>query len=136
VIVDGIVHVDGGVLNNMPTDLIRERGAGFVLAIDVGGDSMPEAGAVELLDLINPSDLNLFGLLARVGSIGDGARAKTRRRECDVLIVPRMADIGLLNFKAYERAMEAGYRATIERIAEISPKVPPATLPDPDFAQI
>lgn len=135
VIVDGIVYVDGGVLNNMPTDLIREQGAGFVLAIDVGGGSTAEAAAAGLLDLIDPAALNLFELLTRVGSIGDGARAKTRRRECDVLIVPGMADIGLLNFKAYERALKAGYRATVERIAEIAGRTPRAAAPDPAAAQ-
>ena len=35
VVVDGFVHVDGGVLNNMPSDLIRNNGAGFIIGVDV-----------------------------------------------------------------------------------------------------
>jgi len=33
---DGRLLVDGGVLNNLPADVVREMGAGIVIAVDVG----------------------------------------------------------------------------------------------------
>jgi predicted acylesterase/phospholipase RssA len=33
---DDAVHIDGGLVNNLPTDIIRGMGVGFVLAVDVG----------------------------------------------------------------------------------------------------
>ena len=121
VIADGVMYVDGGVLNNMPTDLIREFGAGFVVGVDVAG-ALGSTTAADGSGGVGVSGvgLNLLELLTRVGSIGDGARAITRRKECDVLIVPKMSNIGLLNFKAYQRAIDAGYNATLEVISEIS----------------
>ena len=107
-----IVHVDGGVLNNMPTDLIRSTGAGFVVGVDVSGLSG------------RSNQLNILELLTRVGSIGDEAQAGLRRKQCDVLISPNLTNISLLNFSAYEQAIEAGYTATVEKLDQISyPKV-------------
>jgi hypothetical protein len=37
-----------------------------------------------------------------------------------VLLVPDVRSVGLLNFKAYERAIGAGLRAAMDRIGEIS----------------
>ena len=42
VILHDAVHVDGGVLNNMPTDLVRDNGAGFIIAVDVAATALPE----------------------------------------------------------------------------------------------
>jgi len=103
-----IVHVDGGVLNNMPTDLIRSTGAGFVVGVDVSGLSG------------RSNQLNILELLTRVGSIGDEAQADLRRKQCDVLISPDLTNIGLLNFSAYEQAIEAGYTATVKVLDQIS----------------
>ncbi len=123
--VNGQLHVDGGVLNNMPADKMRETGVGFVLGIDIGADAVPEATEIATSPLNTvQTKLNLLELLVRVGSIGDGALASTRRKHCDVLIVPDVRTVGLLNFKAYERTIEAGFRATVARMAAISKATP------------
>lgn len=124
--VDGQLHVDGGVLNNMPADKIREAGAGFVLGIDVGADAVPASNLPNSVE----TKLNLLELLVRVGSIGDGALASTRRKHCDVLIIPNVSSVGLLNFKAYKQAIEAGFSATVERMAEISKAIPVPPSPE------
>jgi NTE family protein len=36
VLAENAVHIDGGLVNNLPTDIIRNMGVGFVLAVDVG----------------------------------------------------------------------------------------------------
>ena len=37
VILDGNLLVDGGVLNNLPSDIVKEWCEGFVIAVDVTG---------------------------------------------------------------------------------------------------
>jgi lysophospholipid hydrolase len=37
------VLVDGGYVNNMPTDVMRAMGARFIVAVDVSGNGLPEA---------------------------------------------------------------------------------------------
>lgn len=116
VIVGGSLHVDGGVLNNMPADKIRENGAGFVLGVDVGDDYVPKDASQNPVE----HSIRLLELLVRVGSIGDGALSIARRKHCDLLLVPPVSDIGVLNFGAYRRAIDAGFSVTVARIGEIS----------------
>jgi NTE family protein len=123
-VMDGdMVHVDGGVLNNMPSDLIRRQGAGFVLGVDVGAGATSQGQDIsEALSKRVP--LNILELLIRVGCLGDEARWGSRRQECDVLIVPPLANFGLLNFKLYEQIIEIGYQAARAALTSL-----PASLP-------
>ena len=109
-----MVHVDCGVLNNMPADLIRKDGAGFVVAVDLSGQRTA-AG-----------QLNILELLTRVGCIGDEATAARRRKQCDVIISPNLANVGLANFGAWEQAMEAGYVSAVEELDQtgIAKRIP------------
>jgi NTE family protein len=120
------VHVDGGVLNNMPTDLIRAHGAGFVVAVDVASNALPED--VELtaqaLATIGVKPRNVIELLWRVCSIADDSQASTRRKQCDVLLVPQLENVGLLNFRAYQRAIEQGYHCTLRKIDALANRRP------------
>ena len=52
VIDNGVVHIDGGVVNNLPVDIIRDLGVGFVIAVDVGSVALPNAapGIIEISD--------------------------------------------------------------------------------------
>ena len=103
VVIGETVYVDGGVLNNMPSDLIRDTGAGFVLGVDVGAGAVPpqaeataamltgaETNLTEQLDVgcafTARMPLNILELLIRVGCLGDEARWGLRRKQCDVLI--------------------------------------------------
>jgi NTE family protein len=129
--VNGEVHVDGGVLNNMPADQMRDTGAGFVLGVDVGADALPPDASASTSQV----RLNLLELLVRVGSIGDGALATARRKHCDILIVPNVGSIGLLNFKAYERAIQEGVTAISARLPDLAKRarsrVPSEAMSDP-----
>ncbi len=126
---DGIVHVDGGVLNNMPSDLIREHGAGFVVGVDLA-DAAAAAVAGKPFPWPSGPRLNILELLARVGCIGDEQRSAMRRKDCDVLIAPPLSNVGLLNFASFESTIEIGYRATIEKLPALTGKTP-ADRPQP-----
>jgi NTE family protein len=138
VVMDGMVHVDGGVLNNMPTDLIKRRGAAFVLAVDVADGAIPleEDAPLPVSHTADQSRLNILELLTRVGTIGEQARSGERRKQCDVLLVPKLTNISLLGFAAYERAIEAGYRSTIEKIDQIARRRPVEGLEAPAPLQL
>jgi NTE family protein len=105
---EGTVHVDGGVLDNLPTDAMRQFGVGSIIAVNVGIDELIARGKP-------PSMLEL---LWRVGTIGSDSKVGSELRKCDVLLVPKVQHIHLLNWRAYEQAMEAGYQAAIERLAD------------------
>ena len=62
VVVDGFVHVDGGVLNNMPSDLIWNNGAGFIIGVDVAEGALPLDSESHRLWPMRPR-LNIFGVV-------------------------------------------------------------------------
>jgi NTE family protein len=123
VIDEEAIHIDGGVLNNLPTDVIREMGAGYVVAVDVASNYKASvdhtAGRTEripsVVDSVKPSILDL---LIRVSMISSNARATTLRQQCDLLLVPQI-NLGLMNFRGYQAAIDSGYKTTKEKISDI-----------------
>jgi len=107
------VYVDGGILNNMPTDAIRDFGVASAIAVDVGSSLEGRARSDGEYGLPN-----ILDLLWRVGTIGSDTAARVRR-ESDVVLKPEMADIGLFDWNAYEKAIAAGHQVTLEHLDEI-----------------
>ena len=67
---------------------------------------------------------NILDLLMRVGTIGSDVRGITARQQCDVLLVPNVRSVGLMNFRAYDEAIKLGYDCTVEKIDQIKRRIP------------
>jgi NTE family protein len=108
------VYVDGGVLNNMPTDAVRDFGVASAISVDVGSS----------LETLARSDgeyalPNMLDLLWRVGTIGSDAAANRIRRDGDVVLRPEVGNMGLFDWNAHERAIAAGHQAALDHLDEI-----------------
>jgi NTE family protein len=113
---DGALHVDGGVLNNLPSDIIRQMGAGCVVAVDVGLRPVPVNADPSAA---TPRLPNILDLLMRVATMSDAARGFTASAQCDVLLLPNVHHVGLLNWRAYDEAIRCGYDCALAQIGEI-----------------
>jgi NTE family protein len=116
ILAENAVHIDGGLVNNLPTDIIRNMGVGFVLAVDVGagpatGNHGNKGDAVALP--------NILELLTRIVTMSDDARGSAARQQCDVLLAPNVQHLGLLNWRAYDEAIKYGYDCTVAKIDRI-----------------
>ena len=67
--------VDGGVLNNFPTDIAKELGADIIIGSDVGGGLLPK----EELE-------NVVSLLFQTGMLNSLIKNPENRKLCDILI--------------------------------------------------
>jgi NTE family protein len=108
------VFIDGGVLNNMPTDAVRDFGVASTIAVDVGSSLEGQARSDGEYGLPN-----ILDLLWRVGTIGSDTAASRIRRDGDVVLRPEVKGVGLFDWNAYERAIAAGHRAAFEHLDEI-----------------
>jgi NTE family protein len=116
------VLVDGGVLNNMPIDLVLAMRRGPVIAVDVERENtiVAEGGALEdqslwnLLRANRRGAPNIIGLLMRAGTVGSNAQIKLLRPHVDLLIEPPLTRISMLDWKSYRAAIDGGYRHAIE----------------------
>ena len=125
VIEEGEVLVDGAVLNNFPSDVMRELQRGFVVGCDVA--RAPEGlDASEFVDAPNffgwvakhgfSSAPPIAGLLMRSATVSVNPNAG--RELVDVLVLPDLKDIELRDWKAYDEAVEAGYLAAKTALKE------------------
>ena len=119
VLENDVIHVDGGVINNLPVDIIRDMGAGFVVAVDVGAVAPPTVGSPDVVPARDRQAPNILEILMRVGMMGSDTRSLSLRQQCDLLLLPDVQRLGLLNWRAYDQAIELGYRCTIDKIDQI-----------------
>jgi NTE family protein len=127
------VLVDGAAINNLPVDVMREHAPGIVIGVDVGADRSFTAAATETHDppfwrffSRAPSGrrrINIFQILFRAGMVNSAGTAAAQRQLADVLLKPPLEDIDLLNWKAFDRAIEQGYHYAAAAIAE-NPLIP------------
>jgi NTE family protein len=127
VIHDGQVYVDGAVLNNLPVDVMREQDRGHVIGVDVGGrqpliagEDVDDMSILTRLRLIREKRApNIFQILLRSGSLSSALAASSNKDASSILLAPPVDDIDMLDWKAFDRALEAGYRHASGRIPEI-----------------
>ncbi|HEX3431846.1 MAG TPA: patatin-like phospholipase family protein [Rhizomicrobium sp.] len=123
---DGHLFVDGGVMNNLPVDVMAAEGAGPVIASDVTGeidlrvaDSL--YGERSLWSLVwqrmrgTPS---IVSILMRSGTVGSEAQRRVVREQADFLFEPPMPDIGLRAWKSLDQAIAEGYAHARLRIEQ------------------
>ncbi len=72
---EGVLLVDGGVLNNFPTDVAKAWGADIIIGSDVGGGM----ASIEELD-------NLGSLVFQTGMLASNLKNSITRDLCDILI--------------------------------------------------
>ncbi|HWW31153.1 MAG TPA: patatin-like phospholipase family protein [Steroidobacteraceae bacterium] len=113
------VLVDGAAINNLPVDFMQSHAPGFVIGSDVGADHNFGARRV-----------NIFQILMHAGMVNSAASERAQRELADVLLKPPLANVDLLNWQAFDRAIAAGYlyaRTTLEALPAIPRLMPPAT---------
>jgi NTE family protein len=125
---NGRVYVDGGVINNLPVDVMRAEGAGEVVAVDIGGDHavLPGAGIDEfdlppLWKMVlqwysgrrRPSILQI---MLRAGMVNSAVATHAARAASTLLITPPLAEIELLDWRRFERAIDIGYQHALRVI--------------------
>jgi NTE family protein len=120
------VYVDGAALNNLPVDIMREGFRGPIIAIDAGGErgfssdlEMTELPPIwklrSLLRHMRPS-ANIMQILLRAGMLNSAATSIAQRELADVLLRPPLEGVDLLDWRAFDRAIEIGYRCAAQAL--------------------
>jgi NTE family protein len=97
---DGKVLVDGGALNNVPANVVRDMGADVVIAVNVG--SRVETRTVSY---------SLIGLMTQTVDAMMRANTRAAMRTADIVINPPLEGFGSLDWRRSEALAEDGYRA-------------------------
>lgn len=146
---DGSLLLDGGYMNNLPADVMKEEGGiKYILAVDVGSEPRRDyygygsslSGWWLLWNKLNP-----FAKTVTVPSMGDVSAAlayvaseqhKDRiRDECiDLYLRPPVKDYGTLQFDKMAEIIRVGYEYALPRIQAWAERVL-SSEPDADIVE-
>ena len=100
VTVDGRTLVDGGILNNVPADVVAAMGADIVIAVDVSGDLAYEKRGDSLLAVLIES----LDVMMRAGS-------RRALESANIVLVPDLKGFWSLDFDRADQFARLGYAA-------------------------
>ncbi|OJJ19643.1 hypothetical protein BKI52_21900 [marine bacterium AO1-C] len=103
-------YIDGGVLNNLPVEAIRD-----ICDVVIGVSVNPNTAASNVS--------SMWGIGERVFDMHMAENVKSRLGQCDVVIeVPNALQYGLFDFKMGNLLVDFGYNDTLGKIPEIIEK--------------
>jgi NTE family protein len=123
----GQVLVDGGVMNNFPTDVMSSLARGRIVGIDVSAtttflaevDNLEDKSLLWLLRNRRTAFPGIVSLLVRSGTVNSDTQHELSRSNVDVLVQPQLDGIDKFSFGALDAAIEHGYRATMQAIERL-----------------
>lgn len=118
---DGMVLVDGGLLNNLPFDIARARGATFVIAVDLSNTAPygtpsepgpPASGIIERALALTQRQ-RTWQVLSTVTDIITMQSFNSRMAvsQPDILLRPDMSTIGIFDFHRLDEGIKVGQTA-------------------------
>ena len=124
---DNNVLVDGAVMKNFPADIMRLTQLGPIVGVDVS-----RGRSITADDVARPESVwrwirsgqwrkgpPIVSLLMRAATVSTGRDLAAAREATDVLITPDLTGVEIRDWSAFEPAVEAGYRATIEALDKL-----------------
>ncbi len=116
------ILIDGGTINNLPIDVMREMRRGPIIAMDVSRahalratiDELDDRSLWQLFGHARSGTPNILTLLVSAGTVSSMVQVKLLRSQVDILIEPDLPDIGMLDWKSFHAVVESGYRYTID----------------------
>jgi predicted acylesterase/phospholipase RssA len=109
------LHVDGGVLDNLPVAPLTEYEEGPVVAVNIAAAGSSSSSGPPRMPSLGETLLRTM-LMAGTSTLDEA------RRQAAVLVTPDTRGIGLLEFHQMDRAREAGQvagRAAAEALADV-----------------
>jgi NTE family protein len=126
VVMNGDVLADGGLMNNLPCDVMDAVRRGPVIGVDVTRyrtlDMMSGNHKGLLHRLFSQSSYHgpgIVSLLLRSATVGGNIQTRSSRDHADLLLDPPLELISIRDWRSFDHAIEQGYRYTMERIGEL-----------------
>ncbi|MBW2389480.1 MAG: cyclic nucleotide-binding domain-containing protein [Deltaproteobacteria bacterium] len=122
--------IDGGILNNLPVDVMRARSVGKVLVVDL---SVEKEYTLDYTDIPSPFEIllsklpftrnirvpGIVTLMMKSTVIASRIHTENVRKAADLVFNPPVGHFGLLEIGAFDEIVAAGYQHVRERIEEL-----------------
>ena len=131
VLSEGHILVDGGLVNNLPGDVMRARACRKLIVVDVGSEHefifkltefpspwqflrsrvMPFGARIEVP--------HIFDVLLRTTDVSSSQKTRDVKNNADVCLRPPIDAYGVLQFEALDEIAEVGYRYAQAKLQEL-----------------
>jgi NTE family protein/lysophospholipid hydrolase len=131
VLSEGNILVDGGLVNNLPGDIMRERACRTLIVVDVGSEQefifklpefpspwqilrsriLPFAARIEMPNIVD--------VLIRTTDVSSSQKTRDVKRNADVCLRPPIDAYGVLQFESLDEIAGVGYRYAKEKMEEL-----------------
>jgi NTE family protein len=105
---EGRLLVDGGLVNDVPTDVVKAMGADLVIGVDLKADRV-----------INRRPENLIEVFFRSLNILIHNSAQRAGRIADIMVIPRLAGFAYHDLTRLDQLIDEGERAMRENIEKV-----------------
>lgn len=102
---NGKILADGGILNNIPTDVAREMGADIIIVVNI---------ETELGDRSSLQDL--IGILGQTFYVATVENSRRSLRQADFIIAPDLKKYGTFSFGESRKIVELGYEGSQSKV--------------------
>ena len=128
---DGHILVDGGLVNNLPGDVMRARACRTLIVVDVGSEhefvfNLPEFPSPwqllrsRLLPFAARIDVpHIVDVLIRTTDVSSSQKTREVKKNADVCLRPPIDGYGVLQFESLDEIAEVGYRYAKTTIEEL-----------------
>ena len=107
----GHLLVDGGVVDNIPISVAREKGADIVIAVDISEN------------VVNFNITNMIDVMLQSVNIMFRENVGYKKKDADILIAPAVGSVGSFDFTQKKKCMQAGIEAAQRAMPEIRQKI-------------
>lgn len=107
---NGDLLVDGGVINNLPADILHEMGAARIIACDQSGGNKGDA-----------EQPNIIGIIMRSVILHSTISGNIWRTSADLYFDSPVGDIGLLDWGRFDLAVQRGYENAKRALENVDP---------------
>jgi NTE family protein/lysophospholipid hydrolase len=131
VLSDGHILVDGGLVNNLPGDVMRERACRTLIVVDVGSEHefifklrefpspwqflrsriLPFAARIDVPHIVD--------VLIRTTDVSSSQKTRDVKRNADVCLRPPIDAYGVLQFESLDEIADVGYRYAKAKIEQL-----------------
>ncbi|MEZ4956365.1 MAG: patatin-like phospholipase family protein [Saprospiraceae bacterium] len=129
VIHEGDLHIDGGIFNNLPIDIMGNLGVGRIIAVDFDLDQQAECNVAympstwqiikdKFTKKLKYNIPSLMSTIIQATTLNSDFRSRQMRLQADIFLNPDLSRFGLMEWKKYDEIVEMGYRHTIERLKD------------------
>jgi NTE family protein len=124
----GQVYVDGALVDNLPTDVMAEDGMAHITAVNIRADielraqtdefATPPWWRLWLRQRSGTGWPRLVSTLTRAAMVNGEETSEHSHARADLLITPPLEHVGMLDWRDWQLAVDAGYQETMRMLEE------------------